>query len=196
MLHIFVLLKNWLGALFWIMLMLGFSDAAMTLQTIVAAAIHELGHILVMLILKRDFSLPKAVTSGLRIKTKAPLSYRDEILVCLGGPMINVVFALMFFGYAKGFAVINIATALSNLIPLPEHDGYRILYDILLSKGDYEKADFRIRKIALIFSSLALFLSLYLILKLNGGYWIFFIFFFVTIKEILFFQNKLKNENK
>jgi Zn-dependent protease len=176
--------------------MLGFSDIIMTLQTLLAAALHELGHIFVIILLNKDFSLPKAVMTGLRIKTDTPLSYKDEALVCLGGPMINLLFALLFCGCANEFAVINLATALSNLIPLPEQDGYRILYDILVWKGDYEKAEFRIRRIALIFSSIALFLSLFLILKLNGGYWIFSIFFFVTIKEILFFQNKSKNENK
>ena len=195
MIRLLHLLKNLLGALFWIILMLGFDDIGMTLLTLLSALLHELGHIFaITFFVNKGFSFPKAVISGLRIKIDTPLSYREEILVCLFGPLANLIAFLIFLPFFYEFAIINLATAVSNLLPMPDYDGEKILFAVLSEKCDTEKASRVTSHLTLIFSAAFLFLSLFLILKLNGGYWIFFVFFIITLKQILFFQKHTNNE--
>lgn len=180
--------------LFWTLLMLSFSDLKMTALTITSALIHELGHILSLVILKKSFSLPRLVSSGFRIKTDAPLPYREEILVCACGPLINLIFFMFFMYEMPDFSVINLATAISNLLPLPGYDGYKILSDVIAIRKNDESVEKIMPHVTVFISALAVFLSLFLILHFNGGYWIFAVFFLVLLRKILFFQKDTKNE--
>ncbi len=185
-----------LGASFWLILMLSFSDLKMTVDMLISALIHEGGHIIALLLINKDFSFPRAVTSGFRIKTNSHLSYKEEIFVCAAGPLVNLTVFLVLFRYSSEFAVINLATALANILPLGECDGYKILYDLLSLIFDCEKSEAIMQKVSIVFLAATVFLSLFLILKLNGGYWIFCIFFILLIRRILFFQKRTKNEHK
>ena len=174
--------------------MLGFSDFKMTAFTLIAALLHECGHTLLLILLKKEFSLPTLVASGFRIKTSSLLSYRDEILICAAGPLANVILFVFFIRMAPVFAVINLATAISNLLPLPEYDGYKIMSDIISLTLGTEMCDKIMPHITLSISASVVFLSLFMILIFNGGYWIFTIFFIVFLRQILFFENETKNE--
>lgn len=197
MLRFFSRITAALGALFWILLMLGFTDPGITVITILSALIHECGHVAALLFFTNgDSSLPRAVSSGFRIKTYGTLSYKNEMLVCLAGPLCNLLLFPIFIFLWPDFAIINLATALSNLMPLPEYDGHKILSDLLSLRLGSEMSDRIMPNVSLIFSSLSLFLSLFLILKLNGGYWIFFVFFIVTVRQTAILQNQAKKEIK
>lgn len=177
-----------LSSLFWFVLMLSFSGAEMTFLTLLCAIVHEVGHMLVLLFLNKDFSFPKAVTSGFRIKTNSELSYRDEILVALGGPAINLVLFLSLISFMPTLAVINLVTAISNLLPLKDFDGYKIIYDLISLFIGCQASERVMPHITVAVSAVMVFLSLFMIMASNGGYWIFFIFFIVLIKQILFLQ--------
>ncbi len=181
-------LKSLLLASFWFILMLSFSNLKMTVNTLISALIHEGGHIIALILINKDFSLPKAVTSGFRIKTKTHMSYGEEIFVCAAGPFVNLTVCLVFFPFSEELAVINLATALANLLPIGECDGYKILYDLISLIFGCEKSEAIMQKVSLVFLSAFVFLSLFLILKLNGGYWLFFVFFILLTRKILFFQ--------
>ena len=192
---IFESLIRILALLFWILLMISFSDFEMMLLTLFAAFLHELGHILILLIMKKEFSLPRLIRSGFIIKTQTHLSYKDEIIICGAGPMVNILLFIFLFPYAQSFAIINLATAISNLLPLPGYDGYKITNNLIsLCFGNL--LTFKIMPfLTLAISSLLVFFSLLFILLLNGGYCIFFIFFIVLMQQIIFCQKKIKNEN-
>lgn len=183
------LLQNLLSALFWLILMLSFSGIKMTALTFIAATVHELGHIAVLYILKKDFSLPRSVASGFRIKSAAQSSYKEEILIALGGPLINLFFALVFAPLSTLFTVINLATAISNLLPMKDFDGYKIISDSVSLLFGHEVSERLMPHLTLFVSAFFVFLSLFMIMFSNGGYWIFFIFFTVFLKQVLFFQN-------
>ena len=180
--------------LFWTILMLSFSDFKMTMLTIASALIHELGHIISLLILRKSFSFPTLVSSGFRIKTNSLLSYKEEIFVCACGPLINIMVFLSFLYKFPDFSVINLATALSNLLPIPGYDGYKILSNGISIRKDEELVKKIMPHITVFISAVAVFLSLFLILYFNGGYWIFAVFFLVLLRKILFFQKDTKNE--
>ena len=172
----------------WIVLMLGFSDIKTAFSTLLAAVIHELGHTTILLVLGKNFSFPRAVASGFRIKTSMQLSYKEEIAVAIGGPAINIALFVFLIKSFPEFALINLITAISNLLPMKDFDGYRIISASLSVFGGADISDKIMPHVTVFFSSLLVFFSLFMIMVSNGGYWIFFIFFVVLIKEILFLQ--------
>ena len=180
-----------LPVFFWLFLIFGFDEPSMAMWTIIAAIIHEAGHITYIMSKKKLRPNIRGVLSGFRIKTAVSLSYDEEIGVYLAGPLANLIFFVLFsilsicFGKNLGFAaIINLATALSNLLPIDGYDGYHALMTLIQK---HELGDRLINALSHI-SSAIIFLfavfSLYFIDRQNGGYWIFFIFFSSMIKCI------------
>ena len=203
---IMVFLEKCLPLFFWVLIMFSFDSAAGAGLTILVAFLHELGHMLMInLFTNKRASLPIANITGFRIRI-SELSYKEELLVSLGGPLINLIFGLPFafisadsapLTYLKEFGIINLVTMVSNLFPIESFDGYRIIYSLF---GIFGRADFHFAAIldtlSLIFTATAAFLSLYLILKLGEGYWIFFIFFSLLFSVIRKRQKAAIWENK
>ncbi len=184
------LLKGMLASLpmiFWVLLIFSFDAPYIAILTFSAAAIHELGHILATLILLGKFELKASLTGfGLRTGT---LSYRAEFLIALSGPLMNVIaFAACALlsrkmgEYVSVFGIINLFTAISNLLPIESYDGYRILSSLLSRFFSPEKIYTALSTVSLIINSLLIFLVLYLMVKLNSGYFIFFVLVFLLIK--------------
>ena len=191
-----------LPILFILFLMLAFDEVWMTVLTLLAAAAHECGHILAaMLIGAGEISLPRAVLTGLRIRTGRLLSYRDEAIIALGGPLTNLAIFLLLlpfcrYGeYVSALAAINILTALSNLIPIRGFDGQRILIGLLSTRLSARALDRVSRALTLAVSAAVALLSLFFMMKIGEGYWIFTIFFVVMCREIMGEHKSAKNEN-
>ena len=203
---IFLLLKKILPVAFWVLLIFGFDSAYAAILTILAALIHEGGHLIFSLSFshKRN-ALLKSDLSGFRIRTKY-LSYKEELIAAIGGPIANLAVGLLFlffpFGkefeeYATAFGVLNIMTMVSNLLPIEGYDGYKTISAISsLIFRDNLKTDVVLYWVSFVFSCIMTFLSLYLMLRLGEGYWIFAVFFSVTLSTIIRKQNNTIYENK
>ena len=63
---------------FWLFLIFGFDEPSMALWTIIAAVIHESGHIIYIISKKKLRLNIRGVLSGFRIKTNSLLSYKEE----------------------------------------------------------------------------------------------------------------------
>ena len=107
------------------------------------SALHETGHILALLFFGRK---PKEITlgiMGIRIEmNNAMLSYRQECIVALAGPAVNLVLAVIFaFTDMSGlpFAV-NAGLFIVNILPVKTLDGGRFINNLILSRSDAEKA--------------------------------------------------------
>lgn len=193
-----------LPMLFWILIMLAFDSPLVTVSTLLAALIHECGHVAVSgIIQKGRFSLPHAVLTGLRLSPTRLLSYREELLLALGGPLINIlVFILLLPSFRYGsdylslFALLNLLTALTNLIPISGYDGYRIIRSAVCPRLGDEKCEKIMSILSILFSEAAVFFSLFIIMKIGEGYWIFTVFFAVLLKEVLKSQERTNLENK
>lgn len=180
-----------LPVFFWLFLIFGFEEPLMAIITLVSALIHEMGHIGYIMIAKGLTPSIKGVLSGFRIRTGSGLSYDEEIGTYLAGPAVNIfVFvvcsflAIPFGGIFAVIALINLATALSNLLPIEGYDGYGALMAIISKR---EMGNGAVRRLSYLSSTLIFLLcilSLYLIDRQGGGYWIFAVFFISMIKCI------------
>ena len=68
-----------LPAFFWLFLIFGFDEPSMAISTILAAIIHEAGHIAYLISKKRIRPNIRGVLSGFRIKASTSLSYDEEV---------------------------------------------------------------------------------------------------------------------
>ena len=177
-------LERFLTMVFWILIIFGFDLPYIAFLTLFAALIHEAGHLFAILLLsERGVSMPKSALSGFRIKNENS-SYSKEIIKAGSGPLINIIFFLIFntglgfppdiSEYLKSFALINLLTAISNLLPVEGYDGYRILYawiSVIFSRP--ERALLALWYLSFFIIVIFSFISLYFMLKIGEGYWIF-----------------------
>ena len=167
-----------------------------------AALLHEMGHLLMARFLKINVKEIRFGVSGVRIVTGDRLtSYKNEILLSLAGPAVNLVgfasvavyfclkgegmhslflFAEDFLlsgnaemGIQAFFALASLLQALTNLLPVKSFDGGRILYCATASFASENTAE-RILEICSAFSAFLLWtVALYLMLRINAGVGIF-----------------------
>ena len=184
------LTESILPLIFWVFLIFGFDVPYIAILTIISALLHEMGHVLAISYFCGQYEIPQGRLSGFRINRTKSFSYKNECAVLAAGPMANLLtfaltlpFGYMLDGYVMIFGFVNLATALSNLIPVEGYDGYGILEQILASQN--MTGGLRVLEgISFMISVLATFFSLYLIDKADSGYWIFAIFFTMMISKL------------
>ncbi len=176
---------------FWISAIFSFGDICSGVITVLAAGIHEGGHICFLFFGRNVLTLPRAVCSGLRLRKPELMSYREEALYAAMGPIANIIAAgaaLPFFGacrgYAELFAAINLTTALSNLLPLEGYDGYRILYCLCSGSEKRERLQRLLTAGSCAFLILMCFFAFYLMARFGIGYWICFVFLFSLVSSL------------
>jgi Zn-dependent protease len=181
------LISSILPPLFWGLIIFGFEEPYLAVTSLICAMIHELGH---LLLTPCEVKM-RGVVSGFRIAPRGILSYRERLLSYLGGPMANIIFALLCLfptslgkGYLQVFAVLNLATAVSNLLPIEGYDGYGIILTVLEAKEANSRSYAILSWVSRAIIMTTCIFSLCLIDRVNGGYWIFAIFFSHTLKVI------------
>ena len=182
-----------LPILFWLSLIFGFDAPYIAVLTVICAIAHELGHIAAIYLFTENAARITGHSSGFRIKRDSTLSYKKEIMILLAGPSVNLGLFLFAFpfrnaldGYIGIFALINLVTALSNLMPFEGYDGYGAICEILRANGGADHI--RILESFSFFLTVAItFISLYLIDRFSEGYWIFGIFFVMLLSKLVSF---------
>lgn len=189
------LLEQILTVLFWVLLIFGFDSPKIAVYTIIAALLHECGHVAILVAMRKKASrLPLANVSGFRIKISS-LSYKEELLTALGGPAINLLICAVSYLLfdADIFALLNLMTALSNLLPIEGYDGYKIsICAVRLAFNDPLRWEKAVEDISFIISALLTFSFLFIMLKIGEGYWSFAIFFYALMQKIAKEQRRHK----
>ncbi len=132
-----------MSAGFWLLLMtaLTISPAPVTAAVLLAAAMHEGGHLAAL----SCFGVPvEGVRLGvmgavLYARGAVRLSYGRELCVTLAGPAANLLCALSFaalssrlsWDWALLFAGAHAVLGVYNLVPIPPLDGARALYLVI-----------------------------------------------------------------
>ena len=98
-----------------------------------AALLHELGHLLMMLIFGVKVRGAALRLFDVRIDADSPCSFTADICVTLGGPAANLLLAAVFMPAGGFFGGANLALGCFNLLPVTSLDGGRLL-TLLLSR--------------------------------------------------------------
>ena len=169
-------------------------------MTVLSAAVHEMGHYSYSLFFLKSPSAPYGVWSGLRMKKSGHLSYSEEIMLYLCGPLANLLFSILIlpcfalsFEFARDLSVINIFTMLANLLPIEGYDGYGAILAIAGKLGMEWRTREVLRHISFFLTVVMLFISLYLMYYLNGGYWIFAVF---SVSALSFIKKAMKSQKQ
>lgn len=173
-----------LPAVFWCLLLFSFDTPYIAMLTLLCAFIHECGHELYICVKTGKLRIPRGAVNGLKISYDelSRLSYGEEAILYAAGPFANILMTLIFPLYARlgeyalYFAIINLTTAASNLIPIKGYDGYGIL-NAFLRRSLPPHVSERITETLSFSSTLILcIISLYFIDRFGESYWIFFVF--------------------
>ena len=183
---------------FWAIMIFGFNSPSVAVFTVISAIIHESGHIAALFVTGEYAGPPRFVLSGMRLSPRGGVSYKKELIIAAAGPFFNLfaflVFLLLSYPLGRYFrllATLNLLTALSNLLPVEGYDGYKIIKAIILMKSPLPTMEPILRGVSLFFIALMTFLSLYFIMKVGEGYWIYSVFF-VSMLVSLFRGKNIK----
>lgn len=148
-------------------------SSVFSFAALLAAFIHEAGHIFTAKLLKIEL---KELSLGLfgagMTTTTSLLSFNKEILLCFAGPALNLIcfIVLLPFGFSdlsfgNYFLISSLFLGILNLLPISDFDGGRIL-SAILCKALPQKNVFAIMNlISFLFIFSLWSLSVYLILR-------------------------------
>lgn len=201
-----IVLEKILTLAFWVLVIFGFDLAYTGVLTVLAALIHELGHFIsIEIFSKKKKSRLTPSLLGFRIDA-GRLTYKEELYVALGGPLINLTVGILFISlsahtglgyYFRVFGILNILTMVSNLLPIESYDGYKIATCIIaIFSKEITRWESVLYWISFSFCCISTFFALYIVLKLGEGYWVFLVFFSFTLTSIVKRQNQTICENK
>ena len=184
----------WLLPLFAVCLLLS-ERQIYTLLALLAAAVHETGHILAARILKIKLELFSLDLLGARLTTSGRLcSYGDEALLCAAGPLANALtglLALAFIPYVGElreyllfFAAASLSLGFLNLLPIRSFDGGRILHCLLCRTVSQRIAETVITSLSFVCCFALWCFSVYLMLRAGASLSLF--FFSVSLFARLF----------
>lgn len=118
------------------------------LITVFSSFLHETGHLIAMTLSGNRPDAVRLELTGLNIKRteNVRISLKNEILISLGGPLINAAvfivctFALCFYKSKTIliFSAVNLILMTFNLLPVKRLDGGMILYFLLSRKFDMD----------------------------------------------------------
>jgi len=180
------------SGIFWLLVLFGFDSVGGALMTLLAAVIHETGHILALFVLGHTDGVPLPRMPGFSIGIHPSLSYKEDIAVSVAGPVANLVTAAMLLPMREAaweMIAISLLTALSNLLPVKGYDGYRILSALIALTGTEGILGRLPGILSFAIATAAVLLSLYAIYAFDAGYWIFGVFFIFLLGEV---KNSLK----
>ena len=105
-------------------------------SAILACALHEISHLVMMII----FSIPTGIRISSEKILRAPRLQRNIIL--LAGSAGNLIFAaVLWISGEKIAAFINLFTGIFNLLPIGEYDGAVLLRNLVIRRCKAENVD-------------------------------------------------------
>ena len=116
------------------------------LHALFVAFIHEFGHLAATIIVDCKISCVEFLPFGIRMRLAAAINTlprHKSLLIIIFGPLANILSFFSIFLLSKKMcdaAIIHLATAIFNLLPIGTLDGGKILCEILGVWFEFEKS--------------------------------------------------------
>ena len=172
-----------------ITIMLATDKTGFMLPTIFAVVMHETAHLFAMWLLDCSPKRIKLIPASVQISTSFSKGYKNDILVSLSGPVINLVlFGTLYYNYlcfenqaTINFALINLVFGIFNLLPVKGLDGGTVLLSILCKFMNIDRAVLIVRASTAIIASAIIMLAIMLTVggKMNLSLYIIGIYLFI-----------------
>ena len=150
------------------------SHSVFFLASLLAALLHELGHLFAAYLRRIRMKELSVGLFGFGLMPKDSLySYSDEIFLCLSGPLSNFLFGFLALFLSKyisspfliSFLFSSFAFGILNLLPIKGFDGGRILRALLLLRAPLSVAETLLNIFSFFFIFCLWTLSVYLLLR-------------------------------
>lgn len=174
----------------WILLSFGFDKPHVAGLTVASALVHECGHAMYANIRLKARVTANSRLTGPRLRARGELPYRGELMLLLSGPLANLALFILLVPlcriseYLWCFALLNLATAVSNLLPMAGHDGYGIIRTVLEMRCSPRIGFVLLRGLSVLLSALGCVFALFLLDRIGEGYVLFSIFYFSLFSEL------------
>ena len=192
-------------ALIYLLFMLFCDKSGLAAMSLLAAALHEMGHLVAARFMKIPISAMRFDLLGARIDVKGRiLSYGQEWLLCMSGPLASLVFSLigsLFWSHSKlaiAFSCASLLLGLLNLLPIQTFDGGRMTYCLSAVLFGERRAE----QILDVFSGFSAFVlwtvALYLMLRISSGLGIYVFsvcLFLSTLKKSDLYKGQKRSED-
>lgn len=127
-----------------------------------AAAVHELGHLWMMRLLKCPKCRIQITVFGIKMVQEeyGGQGFRRDCLISMAGPLVNLALFALFTalggiwpesGLQNAPALSQLAIGLFNLLPIFPLDGGQALYSLLCAKVTLRTADWVLRAVSFLF---------------------------------------------
>ena len=130
--------------------LINYGGARLFLAGMLAAALHELTHLFLMLCFGCRHAVLELFPGGVRIRSQEfeAMGYRQTAVCLLGAPAVNLFFGALLIRFGRialsvlvlRAALVNLSLGAVNLLPMSFLDGGRALECLLLSHGDLPEA--------------------------------------------------------
>ena len=187
-------------AIIYLLCMLTVDKSGIAAMSLLAAALHEVGHLIAARFLKIPIRAMRFDLLGARIDVKGRiLSYGEEWLLCMAGPLASLLASIvgsLFWSHGKlavAFSCASLLLGLLNLLPIQTFDGGRMLECALLSFASPHSVTSILRGCTFLFLWLLWAFSAYLMIKIADGISL---FFFTLALLAHFFEGRTPKKQK
>ena len=162
-------------ALLFLLMILG-DHSGLCFVTVVAALLHECGHLLAARLLHVPISGLQMSFLGARLEVSGRiLSYGEEWLLCAAGPFASLCAAALaaplwqIFALSRAFSCASLVLGLLNFLPIQSFDGGRMLACTLARFCGTRAADRGGRLCSFLFLFLLWAVAVYFLLRVGDG---------------------------
>ena len=187
-------------ALIYLLFMLFCDKSGLAAMSLLAAALHEVGHLVAARVMRIPIGAMRFDLLGARIDVKGRiLSYGEEWLLCASGPLSSLACSLagsFFWSHSRlaiAFSCASLLLGLLNLLPIQTFDGGRMLECALLSFTTPQKTGSILRGCTFLFLWLLWAFSAYLMIKIADGISL---FFFTLTLLARFFEGRVPQKGR
>ncbi len=131
---------DYFGALI-VSLMLVVDRMGVMLPALAACGLHELGHVIAILLTKGKIASVRLCPWGIQIVSPSLTEGRASLAVAVSGPAVNLILWAVLRKVAPSFAAIQLICGAFNLLPCNGLDGGDALHGILAAFLSEESAD-------------------------------------------------------